>query len=48
MQHPIQIGSAGGEYMDTVLVLQWAVPLGAAVKAGEVVVRKTSVDGVSP
>lgn len=38
MQHPIQIGSAGGEYMDTVLVLQWAVPLGAAVKAGEVVV----------
>ena len=35
MQHPIQIGSAGGEYMDTVLVLQWAVPLGAAVKAGE-------------
>jgi pimeloyl-ACP methyl ester carboxylesterase len=38
MQHPIQIESAGGEYMDTVVVLEWAVPLGGAVKAGDTIV----------
>lgn len=38
MQHPIQIDSAGGEYMETVVVLEWAVALGAAVKAGDTVV----------
>lgn len=38
MQHPIQIDSAGGEYMETVVVLEWAVAPGAAVKAGDTVV----------
>lgn len=38
MQHPIQIDSAGGEYMDTVVVLEWAAQIGSAVKAGTTVV----------
>lgn len=38
MQHSIQIESAGGEYMDSVVILEWTVPVGAAVKAGDTIV----------
>ncbi|TIP08912.1 acetoin dehydrogenase dihydrolipoyllysine-residue acetyltransferase subunit [Mesorhizobium sp.] len=36
--HPISIDSAGGEYMEAVLVLAWAVNSGDPVKAGDLVV----------
>lgn len=35
MQHPIQLDSAGGEYMDAVVILEWLRPVGAQVTAGE-------------
>lgn len=38
MSYPITIDSAGGEYMETVVIVEWAVALGEAVKAGDVVV----------
>lgn len=38
MRHAIQIDSAGGEYMDSVLVLEWAVAPGGAVSAGQTIV----------
>lgn len=38
MSYPITIDSAGGEYMETVVIVEWAVALGQAVKAGDVVV----------
>jgi pimeloyl-ACP methyl ester carboxylesterase len=38
MIHPIVIESAGGEYMDTVVVLEWHSKVGDAVKAGDLVV----------
>ncbi|MBV2142132.1 acetoin dehydrogenase dihydrolipoyllysine-residue acetyltransferase subunit [Falsochrobactrum sp. TDYN1] len=36
--HPISIESAGGEYMESVVVLGWSVQPGAAVKAGQLIV----------
>lgn len=36
--HPISIDSAGGEYMEAVLVIAWAVRPGDPVKAGDLVV----------
>ncbi|RVA07808.1 alpha/beta fold hydrolase [Mesorhizobium sp. M7A.F.Ca.US.002.01.1.1] len=36
--HPISIDSAGGEYMEAVLVIAWAVKPGDPVKAGDLVV----------
>ncbi|MBZ9772879.1 acetoin dehydrogenase dihydrolipoyllysine-residue acetyltransferase subunit [Mesorhizobium sp. CO1-1-8] len=36
--HPITIDSAGGEYMEAVLVIAWAVKPGDPVKAGDLVV----------
>lgn len=36
--HPISIDSAGGEYMEAVLVVAWAVKSGDPVKAGDLVV----------
>ncbi|MER8830330.1 acetoin dehydrogenase dihydrolipoyllysine-residue acetyltransferase subunit [Mesorhizobium sp. M0938] len=36
--HPITIDSAGGEYMEAVLVVAWAVNSGDPVKAGDLVV----------
>ncbi|MFB2552873.1 acetoin dehydrogenase dihydrolipoyllysine-residue acetyltransferase subunit [Ensifer soli] len=38
MSHPIIIESAGGEYMEEVLVVEWRAKPGDAVKKGEVVV----------
>ncbi len=38
MTYPIIIESAGGEYMETVLVVEWAAGIGDPVKAGDVVV----------
>lgn len=38
MATPILIGAAGGEYMEDVVVLEWTISLGEAVKAGDVVV----------
>lgn len=38
MATPIRVESAGGEYMETVVVLEWAIPLGAAVKSGDTIV----------
>jgi pyruvate dehydrogenase E2 component (dihydrolipoamide acetyltransferase) len=38
MSYPITIDSAGGEYMETVVIVEWAVALGEAVRAGDVVV----------
>lgn len=38
MTHPITIDSAGGEYMEAVLVIAWAVKPGDPVKAGDLVV----------
>lgn len=35
MQYPIQLDSAGGEYMEAVVILEWVKPVGAKVKAGE-------------
>lgn len=35
---PIRIDSAGGEYMETVVVLDWAAAPGDAVRAGQVIV----------
>lgn len=36
--HPIRIESAGGEYMETVLVVSWAAKPGDKVKAGQLLV----------
>ncbi|AZO45487.1 acetoin dehydrogenase dihydrolipoyllysine-residue acetyltransferase subunit [Mesorhizobium sp. M7D.F.Ca.US.005.01.1.1] len=36
--HPISIDSAGGEYMEAVLVIGWAVKSGDSVKAGDLLV----------
>ncbi|RUX92346.1 MULTISPECIES: acetoin dehydrogenase dihydrolipoyllysine-residue acetyltransferase subunit [unclassified Mesorhizobium] len=36
--HPISIDSAGGEYMESVLVISWAVKSGDPVKAGDLLV----------
>jgi pimeloyl-ACP methyl ester carboxylesterase len=36
--HPISIDSAGGEYMESVLVIGWAVKSGDPVKAGDLLV----------
>lgn len=36
--HPISIDSAGGEYMEAVLVVAWAVKSGDPVKAGDLIV----------
>ena len=38
MATPIQIGAAGGEYMEDVVVLEWTASLGETVKAGDVLV----------
>ena len=38
MSYPITIDSAGGEYMESVVIVEWAVAPGEAVKAGDVVV----------
>jgi pyruvate dehydrogenase E2 component (dihydrolipoamide acetyltransferase) len=35
MATPVTVGSAGGEYMESVVVVEWALALGAPVKAGE-------------
>ncbi|MDX5360626.1 MAG: E3 binding domain-containing protein, partial [Alphaproteobacteria bacterium] len=37
MATPITIGAAGGEYMESVVVVEWRVKPGDTVKAGEVV-----------
>lgn len=36
--HPISIESAGGEYMESVVILGWSVQPGDAVKAGQLIV----------
>ena len=36
--HPISIDSAGGEYMETVLVIAWAMKSGDPVKTGDLLV----------
>ncbi|MBA8841645.1 acetoin dehydrogenase dihydrolipoyllysine-residue acetyltransferase subunit [Ochrobactrum sp. RH2CCR150] len=36
--HPISIESAGGEYMETVVILSWSVQPGDAVKSGQLIV----------
>jgi pyruvate dehydrogenase E2 component (dihydrolipoamide acetyltransferase) len=36
--HPISIESAGGEYMESVLVLTWSAKVGDKVKAGDLIV----------
>lgn len=36
--HPILLDAAGGEYMDSVLVLEWAVAPGAPLRAGQLLV----------
>jgi pyruvate dehydrogenase E2 component (dihydrolipoamide acetyltransferase) len=38
MAKPITIDSAGGEYMESVVVLEWAASVGDAVRAGDVLV----------
>lgn len=38
MATPITIGSAGGEYMEAVVILEWAVTIGDPVKQGDLVV----------
>lgn len=38
MRHPIVIDSAGGEYMDSVVVVDWAAKPGDPVKIGETIV----------
>lgn len=38
MARPVRVESAGGEYMETVVVLEWAAAVGDAVKAGELLV----------
>ena len=38
MATPIHIGAAGGEYMESVTVVEWAVDAGAQVRKGDVVV----------
>ena len=35
MDHPIVIGTAGGEYMETAVVVEWARALGEHVKVGD-------------
>ncbi|MGE3873425.1 MAG: alpha/beta fold hydrolase [Parvibaculaceae bacterium] len=37
-RHPIVIDSAGGEYMESVVIVDWAASPGAPVKAGDTVV----------
>ncbi len=38
MATPITVSSAGGEYMENVVVLEWAVKIGDAVKMGDLLV----------
>ena len=38
MATPITVSSAGGEYMENVVVLEWAVKIGDAVKVGDLLV----------
>jgi pimeloyl-ACP methyl ester carboxylesterase len=38
MANPVRVDSAGGEYMENVVVLEWAAKLGDAVKAGDLLV----------
>ena len=38
MAETITIGSVGGEYMESVVVLEWAAAVGDAVKAGDLIV----------
>ena len=38
MANPIRVDSAGGEYMESVVVLEWAAKIGDAVKAGDLLV----------
>ena len=38
MATPIRVDSAGGEYMETVVILEWAAGVGSAVTAGETLV----------
>ncbi|WP_127904343.1 acetoin dehydrogenase dihydrolipoyllysine-residue acetyltransferase subunit [Solirhodobacter olei] len=38
MATPIRVDSAGGEYMENVVILEWAVGLGSSVTAGETLV----------
>lgn len=38
MATPITVSSAGGEYMENVVVLEWAARIGDAVKAGDLLV----------
>lgn len=38
MAKPVRVESAGGEYMENVVVLEWAAAVGDAVKAGELLV----------
>ena len=39
MATPITVSSAGGEYMENVVVLEWAAKIGDVVKAGDLLVR---------
>jgi len=36
--HPIRIDSAGGEYMESVVIIDWTVALGQEVKKGDIIV----------
>lgn len=38
MATPITVSSAGGEYMENVVVLEWAAKIGDAIKAGDLLV----------
>lgn len=38
MANPIRVDSAGGEYMESVVVLEWTAKIGDAVKAGDLLV----------
>lgn len=38
MANPVRVDSAGGEYMENVVVVEWAAKLGDAVKAGDLLV----------
>ncbi|WP_119273503.1 acetoin dehydrogenase dihydrolipoyllysine-residue acetyltransferase subunit [Taklimakanibacter deserti] len=38
LRHPIVIGSAGGEYMESVVVVDWAIEPGDPVKTGQTIV----------
>lgn len=38
MARPVRVESAGGEYMESVVVLEWAAAVGDAVKAGDLLV----------